>query len=116
MRPRATAIIIRDNKILLVRDKGKQLFSLPGGGIKYGEPTISACARELYEELGLTATKVTRMRDFDYSGSLSKHKVCLVEAEGEPQITGHELDRFIWWDMKEDIPIFSHVKEILAKL
>ena len=116
MRPRATAIVIRDGKVLVVRDKGKNLYSLPGGGIKYGEPTISAAARELFEELGLNAIKVTRMRNLDYSGSLSQHKVCLVEADGEPHFKGHELDKFIWWDMKEDIPVYYHVKNILARI
>src|ERR1017187_9847116 len=116
MRPRATAIITREGKVLLVRDKGKHLFSLPGGGIKEGEPTISAAARELFEELGLNPTKVTRMRSLDYSGSLSQHKVCLVEADGEPHFKGHELDKFIWWDMKEDIPVYDHVRDIIARI
>ena len=34
MRKRATAVVIRDGKVLLVRDKGLVAFSLPGGEIE----------------------------------------------------------------------------------
>lgn len=116
MRQRATAVVIKNGNILLVKDKGHSKFSLPGGGINAAEPTISAVSRELFEELGLTANKVTRLRHCDFKGSLSQHKVCLVEVRGEPHLRGHELDKFIWWDMKEEILVYSHVKQILKKL
>ena len=45
--PRATGIVIKGGKILLVRDKGERRYSLPGGGIHHGEPSISPVAREL---------------------------------------------------------------------
>jgi ADP-ribose pyrophosphatase YjhB (NUDIX family) len=116
LRQRGTAVVIRDGKALLVRDRGKHRFSLPGGGIREDEPAASAAGRELYEELGLSPIKITRLRDCDFRGSVSHHKVCLVEARGEPHLRGHELDKFIWWDMKENIPIFTHVKVILGKM
>jgi 8-oxo-dGTP pyrophosphatase MutT (NUDIX family) len=116
MRPRGTAIVIRYGKVLLVRDKGHDKFSLQGGGIHEGEPSVSAAARELYEELGLPVTNVERLRKCDFKGSLSEHKVCLIEAKGEPNLRGHELDKFIWWDMKTPIPVYSHVTNILKIL
>ena len=116
MRIRGTGVLLRDGKVLLVRDKGHHRFSLPGGGIKKGEPTVSAAARELREELGLNASKVTRLRQCDFKGSLSIHKVCLVEAKGEPKTKGYELDKFIWWDMNTTIPVYAHVTHILRKI
>ena len=116
MRQRGVEVVIRHGHVLLVKDKGKDRFSLPGGGIKKGEPTVSAAARELYEELGLTATEVKRLRECDFKGAVSLHKVCLVEATGHPHLRGHELDKFIWWDMKESIPVYAHVEQILNKL
>jgi 8-oxo-dGTP pyrophosphatase MutT (NUDIX family) len=113
MRQRATAIIIRDGKVLLVRDRIASEFSLPGGAMNKGEPTISAATREVYEELGLHAFRVTRLKPCDYKGSTNEHKVCFIETDGQPHMKGHELAEFIWWDMRESIPIFSHVKEIL---
>jgi len=115
MRQRGAAVVIRDGKVLLVRDKGRHHFSLPGGGIKKGEPAVSAAARELYEELGLHVVNVKRLRGCDFKGSLSEHKVCLIEANGEPHLRGHELDKFIWWDMEEPVPVYAHVKNILKR-
>lgn len=116
MRKRGTAVVMRTGRVLLVRDKGRHRFSLPGGGIKKGEPTVAAAARELYEELGLVAVEVTRLRECDFRGSTSEHKVCLVQAKGEPHLRGHELDKFMWWDMKEPIPVYAHVRNILRRL
>jgi len=116
VRKRGTAVVIRNGKLLLVRDKGKHHFSLPGGAAKKDEPSVSAAARELYEELGLHIISVKRIPACDFKGSLSEHRVCLVEANGEPYLKGHELDKFMWWDMKEPIPVYEHVKRIVEKL
>jgi 8-oxo-dGTP pyrophosphatase MutT (NUDIX family) len=117
MRKRVTAVVIRDGKVLLVRDKGLASFSLPGGAIKNGEPVKSAAIRELYEELGLSSVKVTRLPGCDFKGSVNEHKVCRVEAEGEPHVR-HELAEFIWWDTKKPltIAVFSHVNNILKEI
>jgi 8-oxo-dGTP pyrophosphatase MutT (NUDIX family) len=115
MRQRGTALVIKHGNVLLVRDKGSHKFSLPGGGIHEGEPTVSAAARELFEELGLHVTSVKRLRECDFKGAVSVHKVCLVEADGEPKLKGHELDNYIWWDMKSQIPVYAHVTVILKK-
>ena len=116
LRQRGTAVVIRDGKVLLVRDMGKHHFSLPGGGIKANEPAASAAGRELFEELGLSPVKVTRLPDCDFKGSASNHKVCQIEARGEPRLRGHELDKFIWWDMKQPVPVFFHVTQILHRM
>jgi 8-oxo-dGTP pyrophosphatase MutT (NUDIX family) len=116
LRKRGTAVVIRQGRVLLVRDRGKHRFSLPGGAIKRGEPTASAAARELYEELGLHPSKVTRLRHCDFKGAVSEHKVCLIQASGEPHLRGHELDKFIWWDMKQPVPVYAHVKHIIKKI
>jgi len=116
LRSRGTAVVIRHGKVLLVRDKGKHQFSLPGGGIRENEPAASAAGRELFEELGLSPIKITRLRECDFDGSASHHKVCLIEARGEPRLRGNELDKFIWWDMKASVPVFAHVGVILAKM
>lgn len=117
MRRRVTAVVIRDSKVLLVRDKGKDKFSLPGGAIEKGESPTIAVKRELYEELKLNTTKVTRLRERDYKSPVNEHKVCRVEVEGEPQAS-HEIDKFIWCDIKEPITIavFSHVNNILKEI
>lgn len=53
IRKRATAIIIRDGNILLVRrvKDGKEYYILPGGGVEPGETVEAAFLRETKEEL-----------------------------------------------------------------
>ena len=47
------AIVVKDNKVLLVREKDDDWWSFPGGGIDYGESIRQALAREVAEELGV---------------------------------------------------------------
>lgn len=116
MRIRGTAVVFRGERVLLVRDRGDKKFSLPGGGTNQHEPSIASAIRELYEELGMSTRKAERIFNCDFQGSLSHHKVSLIETEDEPRIRGKELSDFIWWDMKNNIPRHTHVDQILAKL
>ena len=54
-RKRASAVIIKDNQILMVKisDQRKSWWCLPGGTIESGETPEQAISRELYEELNL---------------------------------------------------------------
>ena len=47
----ARALIIRDNEILLCKQKDKDFYFLPGGHIENGEKAEDALLRELSEEL-----------------------------------------------------------------
>lgn len=119
-RYRATVVIIRDNKILLVRDKGKKDYSLPGGGFKKDETTIQAGIREAcIEELGgLTVVSAERLYFCDLpNGRRANHKVCRLTVKGDPYIKRtYEIDKIVWWDMNSKIPIQGHVKYIVSIL
>ena len=112
-RRRATLVMRRDGRILLVRDRGRSSYGLPGGGIEDGELPIVAAARELHEETGLEATSIRYL--FSFEGKYNIHSVYEVEADGEAAIRG-EIDWYIWWDMKDDTPVYPHVGGILAEL
>lgn len=116
-RYRATAVVIQDGKLLLVRDTGKQDFSMPGGGFKKGESTVQAGIRELCEEIGgLTVVSVDRLHHCDFEGTSAKHKVCRIIVSGNSRILQpHEIDKFTWWDMKSELLVQGHVKHILSK-
>ncbi len=53
-RPAAYAIVVRENKLLLV--KVRDGFHMPGGGIDLGETPEEAVIREIKEETGLIVT------------------------------------------------------------
>lgn len=51
---RTRVILVHQDEILLVRNRlGSQKWSLPGGGVKKGEESKKAAARELLEELNI---------------------------------------------------------------
>jgi mutator protein MutT len=59
MNTRSAAIIIKDNKILLMRRvvSGRgEYWVFPGGGVEVGETSEQALAREVQEELSLEVT------------------------------------------------------------
>ena len=114
-RQRATALVVRDGRYLLVRDKGHDKYSLPGGGMEDGEAALTAACRELGEELGMKAHRAERLFDYTNEGSFNDHKVVLVFAGGEPRINDRELESFRWWDGRERLSVYPHVTSIIAR-
>ena len=58
MRNRSMALVVRDNRILMVQTYrfNRYINELPGGGIEKGESPEEAALRELKEECGLQGT------------------------------------------------------------
>ena len=112
-RQRATAIVIRDDSLLIVKDSRLRSYSLPGGGIDTVELPISAVARELHEETSLLARKISYL--FTFRGKHNEHHVYRVDADGDVKING-EIEDFMWWDRQSRVPIFPHVLDIISKL
>ncbi|MFA5064706.1 MAG: NUDIX domain-containing protein [Dehalococcoidia bacterium] len=113
LRKRGVAVVLRQGRVLLVRDRGKHKYSLPGGGAHDNERSYEAAARELYEETGLRTKKSTYIGSFN--GAVSEHKAFLIEAEGHVHLKQHgELGSYLWWNMRSDVPVFAHVRAILA--
>ena len=112
-RQRATLILRRDSRFLLVRDRGRSSYMLPGGGVEDGELTIIAAARELCEETGLVATSIRYL--FTFEGKYNDHHIYEAEAEGDV-VVGEEVDGFTWWDAMDDTPVYPHVRGILTAL
>ena len=60
-RIRAVAILIKDNKVLLIHRKNeKEYFVFPGGGVENGETVEQAVVRELKEETTINV-KIDRL-------------------------------------------------------
>ena len=116
LRRRATIIIRREEKTLLVRDRGKDRYSLPGGKIERKELSLVAAIRELYEELGMRAIKAERQPHYDFEASFNRHIVCLIESNDDPVINRKELEDYLWWDGNQDIPRYVHVDKIVSSV
>ncbi len=115
-RRRGTAIVLREGRVLLVKDQGKSTFSLPGGGANKNEPSLAAAVRELREELGMSAHRAERLFHCDYRSKFNHHKVSLVETAGQPKISSSELAEYRWWDGEDDVLLFPHVNHIITRL
>lgn len=55
---RVAAVMLREDRILAMKDDRSPYFYLPGGRVKTGEPAEDAVLREVREELGEPATIV----------------------------------------------------------
>ncbi|MCI0796968.1 MAG: NUDIX domain-containing protein [Chloroflexi bacterium] len=112
LRQRATAILVRDEKVLLVRDRNR-----PGGGIGADELAISAVARELYEETALVPSAITYL--LEHSGKHNDHhviRIFLKTLQGEINVSGDaDVEEFFWWDRVQNISVYPHVVEILCR-
>lgn len=108
-RPRLAASIacFRDGKVLIAR-RGKApsrgLWSLPGGGVEFGETTQEAAIRELLEETGVSAkivglAEVVEAISRDESGAPFAHAVIFAYAgtwtEGESTLS-EEAEAVTW--------------------
>lgn len=102
--------VFRDGKVLLVRRKRKPhegLWTLPGGGLHFGETCAAAAARELLEETGLTLAhaELCDVRDVIVSDEDSlKHYVVVVFAgydTGGPVKTNGEIMAGAWHNPRD---------------
>jgi len=122
------AVAIRDESILLCQisagHSGEGLWTLPGGGVDWGEHPEDALVREVYEEAGLKLETWEFMgifsRVFDRPNSGQLHFVGLIyhaALAGEPRVV--EVDgstcavRWVALADLEDLPVTLLVDEAL---
>ena len=98
----AIGIIIKDRKLLVMREKGQRLFLLPGGGLEAGEKPETACIRELGEELGVKIDH-SRLKKFKtFIGPDKGRKYCRVMATffisgmHDELTPGREIEELKW--------------------
>src|SRR5260370_5956340 len=53
------ALVVQDDKLLLVKEADDDWWALPGGGVDHGETVESTLVREVEEELGVPAEEVS---------------------------------------------------------
>ena len=99
------AVIYRNNKFLLLErvlsDSMGGFVGIPSGTVEAGEDLLTALAREVQEETGLTVTSVLEyLRSFDWTSSSVKktrHFNFFVEVkEGEIKLSPTEHQAYYW--------------------
>lgn len=116
---RTRAILIAPTgKILLVKIKGMEHYSLPGGKVNAKETTHDAVLREIQEELNITDCKLSlrfiaelpHINSFEtyYVGEVSED--VLNQAHTEHYIT--ELEDAGFFDMKTEMYYYSWLKDL----
>lgn len=107
------AIIIRDNKILLLERRFYHYgLTVPAGHLHYDETLDEALRRELYEEIGLRVKNAILLAQVEqpashcrYGADIEEWAIYKVEPETyEPFVANDENESFKWVSL-DDIPI-----------
>ncbi len=139
MRQRATAIVIKDNKIILLKriKNGSEYFIFLGGGVDEGETIEQGLVHEVKEELCLDISTWKHLYDVEIEKSTffinsvhQKYYIFLItEFKGIPEIGGPEKEAsnennqyFIEWVPIEKLSSMNNVypqklaKELVNKI
>ena len=101
------AMVIRDDSFLMVRKKGKDIWTNLGGRPEENESEEQTLLREIKEELDCDGVIIRKLGDFEAPAAMDdamvKLSTYLVELKGKMQISDPELEeyRFIGIDYKE---------------
>ena len=98
------AAIIKNKKLLMVRESSEPHFILPGGRPEADETAERALARELKEELGVKIVsakyfKTYETQHFKDKNVLVRMDVYFATIDGKPNAQG-EIAEFKWMDGK----------------
>lgn len=91
--PAALTIAFRDEQVLMVTQyrhtMGKDSIEFPCGSCKAGETLAQAAQRELQEEGGIVAGRVTELGSFYSLNGFCNNKVHVFQAEGLTDVARH---------------------------
>ncbi len=105
---RVAGVIIKNNKILLMRRirDGQEYFVFPGGGVEEDESIEIAITREIKEELSIDAKIDKLLFEIENQGR-REYYYLVKEFSGQPKLGGEEKQRMnqdnqyylVWMDL-----------------
>lgn len=102
------AVVINDNKFLMVKKFGKDIWTSLGGKLEHGETEEQALIREIKEEMSCGAEIIKKLGDFKskavFDDALLILSVYLVNLKGDIIFNDPELEeyKFISKNYKEE--------------
>ncbi|MBD8038448.1 NUDIX domain-containing protein [Solibacillus sp. A46] len=120
----ASAIVIKDNSVLMVRAKNSNSWSVPSGEVEVDETAKETCIREISEETGYEAkvvkalhTKNTIIKDYKVT---TQYFLCEVTGGAiQYQDPDDEIEEISWINSSEIsniIHAYPEDQEIIEKL
>lgn len=109
MKKRVYLILIKDSKVLVVREVGDHLFKLPGGRVENNEDEVKALEREVEEEIqvSLKIKEVKKIGSYESVGQDKVHYYTNLykgDVEGLPKPDGNEIEEIGWYESDNPIP------------
>ena len=91
-RDRGTAIVVKENKVLMVQVKfdGRLFWQAPGGGVEAGELPEQAVLRELKEECNLDGEIVRPLSVVTYPDGSRDYSYLVKTDEGQNPVMGFD--------------------------
>ena len=120
----ASAIVIKDNSVLMVRAKNSNSWSVPSGGVEVDETPKETCIREILEETGYEAkvvkalhTKKTIIKDYKVT---TQYFLCEITGGAiQYQDPDEEIEEILWINSSEIsniIHAYPEDQEIIEQL
>ena len=109
---RATAVVVNEGRVLLVKHNRQNDWALPGGRVTATEEPRQRAILEVAEETGLLIESPQFVGR--YAGTVAAHQIFLAQADGDPRPNHRELQDARWWDGVERLDVQQHVNAILA--
>ena len=107
--------IVRDDKILLVKEKREDKFIIPGGVKEKNESDEQALKREIKEELGVDIVDgslkfIGNFQDVSNENKNTLIKMSYYVGEVNGEITPkEEVEKILWFDKKTDWNKVTHM-------
>jgi len=122
---RAVGIIVKENKILLIRriKDGKEYYVFPGGAIEKEESSKEAVIREIKEELNINNIIIDKFL-FQIENRGNKEYYYLIkEFSGQPELGGEEKQRMnennqyypVWIDLDRLVNLDSLYPDLVRE-